>query len=76
MEYVEMVKQIDKLQTKITCLSVSLSRAKAEREKFKVAFDGAVFCNKTLQQEIETLKEENEDLRSQIELRFKEGLNG
>lgn len=76
MEYIEMKKEIDRLNTQLISLNVSLHRRTQEVEKYKTAFNGAEFCNKTLQEEIERLKEENEDLQSKLELLFKERENG
>lgn len=63
MEYIEMKKEIDRLSTQISVLKTALSRKTAKVEEFKKSFMYCEYCNRTLQEEIDSLQEQLEDLQ-------------
>lgn len=66
-----MKKEIDRLQTQVVCLKVSLQRKDKELNKYKKGFNGATACNKTMDDEIHKLQDENQELKDQLDMLFK-----
>lgn len=53
------------LQDRIIDLKTELTNKNAELERLQVAFSGVVFCNQTMQEEINRLKEEIKELKNE-----------